>query len=64
MRSARVLIATVSATSAEIFAAKLCRGFAALLKKEIFENEPPLLRVQGLSQLSARYLAIECEGAA
>jgi hypothetical protein len=34
-----------STTSAEIFAARLCGAFAALLEKEIFENEPPLLRL-------------------
>jgi len=32
-----------STTSAEIFAASLCVTFAALLEKEIFENEPPFL---------------------
>jgi hypothetical protein len=31
-----------STTSAEIFAARLCDAFAALLEKKIFENEPPL----------------------
>ena len=34
-----------STTSAEIFAARLCGAFVALLEKEIFENEPPLLRL-------------------
>jgi hypothetical protein len=34
-----------STTSAEIFATRLGGAFAALLEKEIFENEPPLLRL-------------------
>ena len=30
------------------------------LEKEIFENEPPLLRSNGFTATPTRYLAIEC----
>ena len=41
----RTVVMCKSTTSAEIFPARLCGAFAALLEKEIFENEAPLLRL-------------------
>ena len=41
----RNAVTETKATSAEMFAARCCGAFAALLEKEIFENEPPLLRL-------------------
>jgi hypothetical protein len=49
-----------STALAEKFAAKLSRGFAALLKQEVLENVPPLLRVQRAITTPARYLVIKC----
>ena len=45
--------------STDIFTAKLYGAFAALLEKEIFKNEPPLLRLQWAIATPARYRAIK-----